>query len=140
MISSPRRLIISIVFLLATSILACRVPQTTVTTPTSLPITPHSMQSSTATIPFLPTAISSTPTSRPTSGPAIDDHRIATHRIYGIAGFFDQVTSKSFIPRGANYFILVPVLDHYENRLFGVGVYDHNRTQDDFESSLCSWV
>jgi hypothetical protein len=64
----------------------------------------------------------------------MDDHRIATHRIYGIAGFFDQVTSKSFIPRGANYFILVPVLDHYENRLFGVGVYDHNRTQDDFEA------
>ena len=134
MISPPRRLIISIVFLLATSILAYRVPQTTITTPTSLPITPHSIQSSTATIPFFPTAISSIPTSRPTSGPAIDDHRIATHRIYGIAGFFDQVTSKSFIPRGANYFILVPVLDHYENRLFGVGVYEHNRTQDDFEA------
>ena len=31
-----------------------------------------------------------------------------------------------------NYFILVPILDHYEDRLFAVGVYDHNRTQADF--------
>ncbi len=60
------------------------------------------------------------------------DHRISTHRVYGIAGFYDQQNSQSFIPRGVNYSVIVPVTDHYEDRLFGVGVYDHNRTLLDF--------
>jgi hypothetical protein len=62
----------------------------------------------------------------------VAEHRIATHRIYGIAEFYDRNTSQNFIPRGVNYFILVPILDHYEDRLFAEGVYDHNRTLADF--------
>jgi hypothetical protein len=59
-------------------------------------------------------------------------HRIYTHRIYGLAAFYDRQTSRDFIPRGVNYSVLVPVQDHYENRLFAPGVYDHARTQADF--------
>ena len=132
--SRPRQPITSIVILLILSILACQVPQTVSSTPTSLSITPAAARTNTATAPSTSPILSATPATRPTSPPTVVDHRIATHRIYGIAGFFDQETSQSFIPRGANYSILIPVFDHYEDRLFGVGVYDHDRTQADIKA------
>ncbi len=52
--------------------------------------------------------------------------------MYGIAGFYDRQTGRSFIPRGVNYSILIPVTDHYENRLFAPGLYDPHRTLSDF--------
>ena len=132
--SRPHQPIINILLLLILSALACQVPQAVSSTPTSLPITQAAARTSTVTAPASPSIILATPSARPTSPPAVPDHRIATHRIYGIAGFYNQETSQSFIPRGANYFILVPIFDHYEDRLFGVGVYDHDRTQADFKA------
>jgi hypothetical protein len=134
MITRPHQPFFSILILLILSILACQLPQTIASTPTNLPITPAVVRTSTAPALPSPPVTSTIQAVRSTSPPAVADHRIATHRIYGIAGFYDQLTSQSFIPRGANYSILVPVLDHYENRLFGVGVYDHDRTQADFKT------
>jgi hypothetical protein len=134
MITNPRRPVISIVILLLLSILACQLPQTTVSTPTNLPITPVVLLTSTAAAPSATPAIAAAPSAQPTIRTSVSTHHITTHRVYGIAGFFDQETRTSFIPRGANYSILLPVLDHYEDRLFGVGVYDHKRTLDDFRS------
>jgi hypothetical protein len=134
MISSRNWPLLTILITLILTALACQLPQTTTSTPTSIPITPLANPTSTTTVSTLHPATTSYPTVRPTSPPAVAIHRIATHRIYGIAEFFDRKTSASFTPRGVNYFILVPVLDHYEDRLFAVGVYDHNRTQADFSS------
>ena len=133
MILHPHKPILISLALLILSMLACQLPQTTGSTPTSFPITPPAGQTSVSPVPSQLLTKTDHPITSPTSPPAVDRHRIATHRIYGIAGFYDRVTSSSFIPRGVNYSILVPVLDHYENRLFGVGIYDHNRTQADFE-------
>lgn len=132
MLSSQRNphLIILLVLLLAG--LACRLPETATFTPTS----PTNTAAATTT--DIPTAIAlvpvntMTPTARPTAPPVVTAHRIAIHRIYGLAEFYDRSNMSHFIPRGVNYFMLVPVLDHYEDRLMGVGIYDHNRTQADF--------
>jgi hypothetical protein len=121
-----------VVLLLVT--LACGLPQSSVSTPTNLPVTPPSDNTSVASIPTNNPAPSPSHTPRATLPASATSHRIATHRIYGIAGFYDTQTNESFIPRGANYFILVPVSDHVENRLFAVGVYDHDRTQADFST------
>ena len=130
---SPRRQpLIIIVILLFLASLACQLPQGLSSTPTSLPvITPATPTSPSAAPSPLPINTSN-PTARPTPPPPVAEHRIATHRIYGIAKFYDRKTFQDFIPRGVNYFILVPIRDHYEDRLFAVGVYDHNRTQADF--------
>jgi len=132
---SPRSqpLLITLILLIFV-ILACKLPQTTVSTPTSVPITPAANPTSTSKIKTPHPGNIASPTAHPTSPPSVAPHRIATHRIYGLAEFYDRSTSARFIPRGVNYFILVPVLDHYEDRLFAVGVYDHNRTQADFSA------
>jgi len=124
--------LLTILIVLIITTLACKLPQTTAATPTSLPITPVANPTSSITASSPHSATATNPTSRPLSPPSVATHRIATHRIYGLAEFYDRATSARFIPRGVNYFILVPVLDHYEDRLFAVGVYDHNRTQADF--------
>jgi hypothetical protein len=128
----PRQPILASLLVLLLALLACQTPQSTSSTPTNLPITPPANETSRTSAPTSPPVILPSSTARPNSPQAETTHRIATHRIYGIAGFYDQQTSQSFVPRGVNYFILVPVSDHYENRLFGVGVYDHNRTLRDF--------
>jgi len=130
----PHFTIASAIMMLILGILACQVPQSATSTPTILPMTPAGAGTSTPTAPSSPPATIAAPTIRPTAAPEVADHRIATHRIYGIAGFYDQQNSQSFIPRGVNYSNLVPVYDHYEDRLFGVGVYDHNRTLLDFKT------
>jgi hypothetical protein len=133
MISPRRQPLLIILIILIITTLACAIPQTTIK-PTSLPITPLANQTSATPAPSPNLAATTSPTARPTTPPVVAEHRIATHRIYGIAEFFDRKSMSGFIPRGANYFILVPVLDHYEDRLFAVGVYDHNRTQADFSA------
>lgn len=134
MISRPRQPILTILILLILAMLACQLPQTTASTPTGLPITPPVNQTDLPPAPSQHPVTSANPSAHPTSQQSVVTHRIATHRIYGIAGFYDRQASQSFIPRGVNYFIMVPVFDHYENRLFGVGVYDHERTQADFKT------
>jgi len=132
MISRPRKPILIILLLFIFAILACQLPQTTTSAPTSLPITQAASPTSTVPIRTQQPKTTDYPTALPTSPQSEVTHRIATHRVFGIAEFYDRQTSQIFIPRGVNYFILVPVFDHYENRVFGVGVYDHNRTRTDF--------
>ncbi len=134
MVSPRSQSLLSIVIVLLIAILACKIPQTTSSTPTILPVTPAVNPTSIPTANSPQSATATNPTSRPTSPPSVATHLIATHRIYGLAEFYDRATLASFIPRGVNYFILVPVLDHYEDRLFAVGVYDHNRTKSDFST------
>lgn len=134
MVSPRRQPFLTSLILLIISSLACQLPQSTASTPTILPITPAANPTSTIIASFSHPATTANPTPRQTSPPSVATHRIATHRIYGLAEFYDRSTSARFIPRGVNYFILVPVLDHYEDRLFAVGVYDHNRTQADFSA------
>jgi F5/8 type C domain len=119
--------------LLLLAILACQLPQTNPGAPTEITVTQAGTQISTM-VPSQTARILTTPTIQATSIRTLLSHRIASHRIYGLAEFYDTLTSGRFIPRGVNYFILVPVLDHYEDRLFGVEVYNHERTQTDFEA------
>lgn len=116
------------------TILACALPQTQLSVPTSQPATQlPSLPSPTHELTPRPIP-SPTRIILPTPPQSVAEHRIATHRIYGIAGFFDQETSKSFTPRGVNYSISIPILDHYEDRVFALGVYDHNRVKADFSA------
>ncbi|MFZ2098111.1 MAG: discoidin domain-containing protein [Anaerolineales bacterium] len=134
MISKHKLPLLTILILLIFTSLACQLPETLASTPTSLPITSEISPTSLVTgIPVLPTTTHH-PTAQATSPPAVAPHRIATHRIYGIAEFYDRATSASFIPRGVNYFMLVPVLGHYEDRVLGVGIYDHKRAQADLSA------
>jgi hypothetical protein len=130
--SLRRQRVLIIVILLIFAILACQLPQGNSSTPTGLPATSLTDTDIPTIAPSQLPVITTDPTPRPTQPPEVEEHRIAIHRIYGIAEFYNRETSQQFIPRGVNYFILVPILDHYEDRLFAVGVYDHNRTQADF--------
>lgn len=128
---NPFSYAILVLFIIAA--LACAVPQTlSSSTPTFSNPTP------TDTLASLPDPTSHSPapvasyTARPTLPPSVADHRISTHRIFGLAEFYDTLNSQNFVPRGVNYFVLVPVQDHYEDRLFADGVYDHLRTRADF--------
>jgi len=134
MVSPRSQPLLAILLLLIIACLACRLPQTSNSTPTSLSITPAANPTNTITASSSHPATTASATARPTTPPSVATHRIATHRIYGLAEFYDRSTSAGFIPRGVNYFIMVPVLDHYEDRLLAVGVYDHNRTQTDFST------
>ncbi len=135
MISPRSQLLITVLILLILATIACSLPQAASSPPTSLPLT--SVTSQVTSIPEeTPPGLQviSTPTSHPSPPPPVADHRIATHRIYGIAEFYDTLSLQKFIPRGVNYIALVPVQDHYEDRLFASGVYDHSRTRADFSA------
>ncbi len=129
---SRGQLPLTIVLLLILAMLACQLPQSGSTTPAAITSTKPANQTKPTATAVVISAKPATPTTRPTPPPKVADHHIAIHSIYGIAEFYDRTTSQQFTPRGVNYFILVPILDHYEDRLFAVGVYDHNRTQADF--------
>jgi hypothetical protein len=135
MTSSHKKSLSPVLIVLILSILACAVPQAASTPPpaggTTIPTGDLSSTSTTQPNSFQP---ASTSTPRPTPPPRVAQHRIATHLIYGIAQFIDRSTSQPFVPRGVNYFVLVPVEDHYEDRLFAPGVYDHQRTMADFSA------
>ncbi len=122
----------AILTLLVIASLACQLPQSQVSTPTGVPVA--STELPTAPPAQIPTQPGSRPTStpRPTSPPPVAAHRIGIHRIFGLAEFFDNSSSAKFVPRGVSYAMLIPVLDHYEDRLLASGIYDHNRTLSDF--------
>lgn len=135
MLSHPKKPFPAILFLLLLASLACQLPEATTAPanlPTNLPATPAVLPSEPPNVTLPPAVITGTPTTKPTAPPPVAGHRIAIRRIYGLAEFYDIATSERFIPRGVNYFVLVPVLDHYEDRLFAASVYDHKRTQADF--------
>jgi hypothetical protein len=71
-------------------------------------------------------------TPRPTPTPRPPAHHIELQRIYGIAGFNDQQNKEPFVPRGVNYFYLVPANGVYENRVLGVSEFDPQRIDQDF--------
>lgn len=119
--------------------LACKLPESSGSTPSVQPVSspivisttpPPTPVNSPTIIPTHP--IGPTATTRPTNIATIPQHLIAIHRIYGLSEFYDRSSNSRFIPRGVNYSLLVPVQDHYEDHLFAVGLYDHNRTQTDF--------
>ena len=134
MISPRSQRLISILLILILASLACGLPQAVSSPPPSTLIAPLTSQTNLPPTPSPSLQATIDPTSRPTLPPPVADHRIATHRIYGIAEFYDTLTFQNFIPRGVNYFVLVPVQDHYEDRLFARGVYDHSRTLADFSA------
>jgi hypothetical protein len=59
------------------------------------------------------------------------DHRIGIRQVNGVGEFYDKLTDKTFVPRGANY-VFVPFGNSYTNLTLKVGVYDPVRTRDDF--------
>jgi len=68
------------------------------------------------------------PTAIPYVPPA---HRIGVRRVNGSAEFFDIQSGEKFVPRGVNY-VFVPQDGTYNNLLLKVGVYDPQRTRQDF--------
>ena len=132
MICRRRLIILMLLSQIILAILACRFPQSGSSVSTSPPLSLL-----TGTVGEMPTAAQATatwlqPSSSATAPHTQATHRIAIHRIFGIAEFYDRLTSHQFIPRGVNYRMMLPVLDHYEDRLLQVGIYDHKRTQADF--------
>jgi len=59
------------------------------------------------------------------------EHVIGVRQVNGVGEFFDKRTDDKFIPRGVNY-VFVPVGSNYTNLLLRVGIYDPQRTRDDF--------
>jgi len=113
--------------------LACSVPQTATPTPSAIPVTPLGAGQTVTPASGTPTLLPTGFTPRPTAPAGTVAHRIGIRRVYGLAEFFDTQTGEHFIPRGVNYFYLVQALAHYEDRVFGVDVYDRTRVQTDFQ-------
>ncbi len=130
--TSRKNAIISVLFVLFLAILACAVPQPSSMGTASPTVTALITETGSIATPTDWPEVRTPSTSQPTPPPQVAEHRIAIHRIFGVAEFYDKATSQRFIPRGVNYFVPVPILDHYENRLFAPGVYDHNRVKADF--------
>lgn len=80
-----------------------------------------------------PTAIPPTTATDPPTQPSPEQavHRIGVRQVDGIGEFYDLQTGEKFIPRGANY-AFVPLDGGYTNLLLKVGIYDPQRTRQDF--------
>ncbi|HSB66295.1 MAG TPA: discoidin domain-containing protein [Anaerolineales bacterium] len=133
---NPLSIVVSILFLAS---LACKLPETSIAISTPQPVQLTSTLTATSLLvpTNTPTIIATQPigsnaTTRPTTLATVPQHLIAIHRIYGLSEFYDRSSNIRFIPRGVNYSLLVPVQDHYEDHLFAIDLYDHNRTQADF--------
>lgn len=73
-----------------------------------------------------------TPVTPPTLPPEPQaEHRIGIRRVNGVGGFYDRQTDRPFVPRGVNYGF-VPLGSGYTNLVLKVGIYDPQRTRDDF--------
>ncbi len=72
-----------------------------------------------------------TATKSPTATP-VPVHPIQVRQVDGKAEFYDQRTGDRFLPRGVNYFYIVPVSYGLEDRFFGVDVFDAERVDADF--------
>jgi hypothetical protein len=92
-----------------------------------------------------PAAVTDTPgvTSSPTAVPPATEtatvaptptpvHPIQIRQVDGRAEFYDQRTGERFVPRGVNYFYIVPVSSGLQDRFFGVDVFDAERVDADF--------
>ena len=75
-------------------------------------------------------------TQAPTTQPTVTlqpqmEHRIGIRQVSGMGQFYDKQTNERFIPRGANY-VFVPMGNTLTNLLLREGVYDPDRTREDF--------
>jgi hypothetical protein len=95
-------------------------------TPPQPPAAPPTARTDPTAIP--PTATTETPT-QPHPEQAV--HRIGVRQVDGLGEFYDIQTGEKFIPRGANY-VFVPLDGSYTNLLLKVGIYDPQRTRQDF--------
>ncbi|HEX9839803.1 MAG TPA: discoidin domain-containing protein [Anaerolineales bacterium] len=59
------------------------------------------------------------------------EHRIGVRQLNGVGEFYDKQTNEKFTPRGANY-VFVPWGNRPINLLLHEGIYDPQRTRDDF--------
>lgn len=59
-------------------------------------------------------------------------HRIGVHEIGGVGELYDRATGDKFIVRGANYVYVPTPSGRHEVNLFKEGVYDPDRTREDF--------
>ena len=117
--------------LLLLALLACAVPQAPGAAPTELTPTPLSVV--TATPAVRPAAgEAAAPTPRPSATPPPRQHRIGIRRVYGLGEFYDRLSGETFTPRGVFYENIIPGPGGYQDRLFGVGVYDPAQVQADF--------
>jgi hypothetical protein len=74
---------------------------------------------------------SQTPEVEPTAVPVQVEHHIGVRQVNGVGEFYNKQTDEKFIPRGVNY-VFVPVGNGYSNLPLRVGIYDPQRTRDDF--------
>ncbi|MCH7589255.1 MAG: discoidin domain-containing protein [Chloroflexi bacterium] len=61
-------------------------------------------------------------------------HRIGIRQGESGAEFYDRGSDKIFVPRGVNYFFIVPVGAGLQDRFFGLQDFDAERVRMDFES------
>lgn len=80
-----------------------------------------------ATLPPVPTA------TEPPTPTAVPVHPIQVRQVDGRGEFYDQRTGDRFVPRGVNYFYIIPTSEGLEDRFFGVDVFDAERVDADFE-------
>ena len=59
------------------------------------------------------------------------EHRIGVRQVSGVGEFYDKQTNEKFVPRGTNY-VFVPWGNSQINLLLHEGIYDPERTRDDF--------
>ena len=94
-----------------------------------------SCSTSPSTKPSVPSVTIPTATNTPEAGstavPLQAEHHIGVRQVNGIGEFYNEQTDEKFIPRGANY-VFVPQGNGYNNLLLQVGIYDPQRTRDDF--------
>jgi hypothetical protein len=61
------------------------------------------------------------------------EHTIQVTDIGGQAVFWNENANVQFIPRGVHYFWIVPAGGGFQDRFFGVGVFDQDRVREDFK-------
>ncbi|MBN2503011.1 MAG: discoidin domain-containing protein [Anaerolineales bacterium] len=61
------------------------------------------------------------------------EHHIGTRVVDGVGEFYDRQSGERFVPRGVNYFYIIPAAGGFQDRFFGVDVYDHERVAADFQ-------
>ena len=60
------------------------------------------------------------------------DHPVGIRDIGSQAVFWNDETDSVFVPRGVNYFWIIPAGGGYQDRFFGVGIFDETRVRADF--------
>ncbi|MEJ2012834.1 MAG: discoidin domain-containing protein [Anaerolineales bacterium] len=69
---------------------------------------------------------------QPTEAQTVRTHRIGVRSVGGRAEFYDTIAGNTFLPRGANYFYIVPTTEGFQDRFFGLDDFNPARVQADF--------